>query len=100
MTPLGLTSSLPFVTMPQTKPAQLGQTSPFQPISAHWGMADPAKATGTEAEINLAFQHAYGVLKNRLTAFVALPASELSAISLQREVDAIAVTSPTPQEAP
>ncbi|MFY9319388.1 ArsR family transcriptional regulator [Lentibacter algarum] len=73
---------------------------PNQPISAHWGMADPAKATGTEAEINLAFQHAYGVLKNRLTAFVALPASELSAISLQREVDAIAVTSPTPQEAP
>ena len=73
---------------------------PNQPITAHWGMVDPAKETGTEAEVNLAFQHAYGVLKNRLTAFVALPASELSAISLQREVDAIAVTSPTPQEAP
>lgn len=71
---------------------------PGQPISAHWGMADPAKATGTEAEINLAFQQAYGVLKNRLTAFIALPLSELSAISLQSEVDAIALSTTSTTE--
>ena len=71
---------------------------PGQPISAHWGMADPAKATGTDAEVNLAFRQAYGVLKNRLTGFVALPVSELSAISLQREIDQIARDRPSPKK--
>lgn len=71
---------------------------PGQPISAHWGMADPSKASGTEAELNLAYQQAYGILKNRLSAFVALPMSQLSAISLQREVDAIASAPPTGPE--
>ena len=70
-------------------------TWPGQPISAHWGMADPVKATGTQAEINLAFQQAYGVLKNRLTGFVALPVTTLSAISLQREIDQIARDTPS-----
>ena len=43
-----------------------------QPISAHWGMPDPVKAEGTEAQKSLAFQQAYGALRNRILAFTAL----------------------------
>lgn len=60
-----------------------------QPISAHWGMADPVKATGKDAEKRLAFQHAYGLLRNRLRAFAALPLATLDKVSLQREFDAL-----------
>ncbi|WP_417701453.1 helix-turn-helix domain-containing protein [Pseudophaeobacter sp.] len=61
-----------------------------QPISAHWGMPDPVKATGTEAQKSLAFQQAYGVLHRRLRAFAALPLQQLDLISLQHAVDGIA----------
>ena len=61
-----------------------------QPISGHWGVADPAKATGSDAEQNLAFQQAYGLLKNRILAFVALPFETLDRVSLQQAVDGIA----------
>lgn len=64
-----------------------------QPISAHWGMPDPAKATGTDAEQSLAFHQAYGVLRHRLIAFAALPFQQLNQISLQHAVDEIAHTS-------
>ncbi|WP_071674016.1 arsenate reductase/protein-tyrosine-phosphatase family protein [Nioella nitratireducens] len=60
-----------------------------QPLSAHWGMPDPVKATGTEAEQRLAFQLAYGALKNRITLFTALPLDALDRISLQGEIDSI-----------
>jgi len=60
-----------------------------QPVSAHWGMPDPVKATGTDAEKKLAFQQAYGALKNRITAFAALPIDTLDRISLQTAVDEI-----------
>ncbi len=60
-----------------------------QPISAHWGMPDPVKVEGTDAEKSLAFQHAYGALRNRITAFTALPFDSLDRISLQKAVDDI-----------
>ena len=63
-----------------------------QPVSAHWGMPDPVKAVGTEAERNLAFHQAYGALQNRIRAFAALPIAALDRISLQKAVDAIAQT--------
>ena len=62
-----------------------------QPISAHWGMPDPAKATGTDAEKALAFQAAYGTLLNRLRAFAALPVESLDRISLQNAVDRLSL---------
>lgn len=65
---------------------------PGQPISAHWGTPDPVKAMGTEAERMLAFQHAYGMLRNRITAFAALPLDALDRISLQHALDDIART--------
>ena len=63
-----------------------------QPVSAHWGMPDPVKAEGTEAQKSLAFQQAYGALQNRIRAFAALPIASLDRISLQKAVDAIAQT--------
>lgn len=60
-----------------------------QPVSAHWGMPDPVTAEGTDAEKKLAFQQAYGALKNRIAAFAALPIETLDRISLQAAVDEI-----------
>jgi ArsR family transcriptional regulator, arsenate/arsenite/antimonite-responsive transcriptional repressor / arsenate reductase (thioredoxin) len=62
---------------------------PGQPITAHWGLPDPVKATGTEAERALAFKNTYRALHRRLSAFVELPFASLDRISLQRRLDAI-----------
>ncbi|MFP4275052.1 MAG: helix-turn-helix domain-containing protein [Paracoccaceae bacterium] len=62
---------------------------PGQPVSAHWGMPDPVKAEGTEAQKSIAFQQAYGALRNRIRAFTALPFASLDRISLQKAVDDI-----------
>jgi len=63
-----------------------------QPVSAHWGMPDPVKAEGTDAQKSLAFHQAYGALRNRIVAFAALPIASLDRISLQRAVDDIGRT--------
>ena len=65
-----------------------------QPVSGHWGMPDPVKAEGTDAEKALAFQHAYGALRGRIEAFVALPVESLDRIALQSAVDEIGRTTP------
>lgn len=62
---------------------------PGQPITGHWGMPDPVKATGTDAEKALVFAQTYAALRRRITAFVALPFASLSRLSLQSRVDAI-----------
>jgi len=64
-----------------------------QPVSGHWGMVDPVKATGTDAEQSLAFQNAYGALKRRIEAFTSLPVESLDRIALQTAVDDIGRTS-------
>ncbi|KAA8616477.1 arsenate reductase/protein-tyrosine-phosphatase family protein [Salipiger aestuarii] len=68
---------------------------PGQPISAHWGLPDPVKATGTEAEQMLAFQQVFGMLRHRLTAFTALPLKTLDRISLQHALDDLALSHDT-----
>jgi len=60
-----------------------------QPMTAHWGMPGPVKAEGTEAEKVLAFQRAYGALRNRIIAFNALPLETIGRMSLQNAVDDI-----------
>lgn len=60
-----------------------------QPISAHWGLPDPVKANGTEAEKRLAFQQTFGAMYNRIRAFAALPIASLDRVSLQARVDEI-----------
>ncbi len=62
---------------------------PGQPITGHWGLPDPVKATGTEAEKALVFARTYGGLRQRIMAFVELPFDSLNRISLQSRVDAI-----------
>jgi protein-tyrosine-phosphatase/DNA-binding transcriptional ArsR family regulator len=62
---------------------------PGQPITGHWGMPDPVKATGTDAEKALVFAQTYAALRRRISAFVALPFDSLSRLSLQSRVDAI-----------
>jgi protein-tyrosine-phosphatase/DNA-binding transcriptional ArsR family regulator len=62
---------------------------PGQPITGHWGMPNPVKATGTDAERALVFAQTYAALRRRIMAFVALPFESLSQLSLQSRVDAI-----------
>jgi protein-tyrosine-phosphatase len=62
---------------------------PGQPMSAHWGVPDPVKAEGTEAEKRLAFTEAYRMLNNRISAFINLPLSSLDRLSLKRKLDDI-----------
>ena len=63
-------------------PAWSGQT-----ITAHWGMPDPVKVAGTDAEKSLAFQQTYGALHNRMVGLTALPIASLDRLSLQQAVD-------------
>ncbi|MBS0124970.1 metalloregulator ArsR/SmtB family transcription factor [Thetidibacter halocola] len=65
---------------------------PGQPITGHWGQPDPVRATGTEAERQLAFQQVYGALRNRIAAFAALPFDSLDRVSLQARVDTLGQT--------
>ena len=62
---------------------------PGQPMTAHWGVPDPAEATGTEAEIALAFKDAYRMLFQRIGVFTALPIRSLDQLSLQTRLKEI-----------
>ena len=64
-------------------------TWPGQPVSGHWGMPDPVKAEGTNAEKRLAFHQTYGALHNRIMAFSALSFESLDRGPLQKRVDEI-----------
>jgi len=62
---------------------------PGKPSKAHWGVPDPAAATGNDAEIGLAFADAYRMLKQRIDLFVDLPLDKLDAASLKQKLSAI-----------
>ena len=62
---------------------------PGQPLTAHWGIPDPVKAQGTDAEKGLAFAKAYGELRRRIIAFASLPFAELEKVALQQKLDQI-----------
>jgi protein-tyrosine-phosphatase len=62
---------------------------PGQPMTAHWGVPDPAATDGTEAERHLAFADAYRMLNNRISIFVSLPLRSLDRLSLQKRLDEI-----------
>jgi protein-tyrosine-phosphatase len=75
---------------------------PGQPMTAHWGIPDPAEATGTPAEKALAFKDAYRLLERRLGIFTSLPLRSLDHLSLQNKLrdigrmDGAAVKAPEP----
>jgi arsenate reductase len=69
---------------------------PGQPMTAHWGIPDPAEAKGNEAEIRLAFADALRMLTNRINIFISLPMRSLGQLALQKELDAIGKTTEVP----
>ncbi|MEW6454173.1 MAG: arsenate reductase ArsC [Pseudomonadota bacterium] len=69
-----------------------GEACPFwpgQPMTAHWGVPDPAEATGSPAEIAMAFKDAYRMLHQRIAVFTALPIKSLDTLSLQAKLKEI-----------
>ena len=62
---------------------------PGQPITAHWGVPDPAAVDSSEVEQWQAFRDTFRVLENRIKIFVALPIAALDRMSLARRVEAI-----------
>ena len=69
-----------------------GEVCPFwpgQPMTAHWGVADPAAMHGTPEEIARAFRDAYTVLDRRIGLFLALPLETLADLNLRRELASI-----------
>jgi arsenate reductase len=62
---------------------------PGQPMTAHWGIPDPAAATGTPEEIARAFRDAFVVLDRRIGLFLSLPLATLDQFAIKREVDNI-----------
>jgi arsenate reductase len=67
---------------------------PGNPVSANWGVPDPAAADGSEAEVYLAFEDSYRTLRNRISLFTALPSSALISSSIQARVDQIGRSEP------
>jgi arsenate reductase (thioredoxin) len=59
---------------------------PGQPMTAHWGIPDPAEATGSPAEVALAFKDAYRMLHQRIGIFTMLPLRSLDRLSLQSKL--------------
>ena len=62
---------------------------PGQPMTAHWGIADPAAAKGTPEEIARAFRDAFTVLDRRIGLFLSLPLATLEDMAIKREIDQI-----------
>ena len=59
---------------------------PGQPMTAHWGVPDPAEATGSEAEIALAFKDTYRMLNQRIDIFISLPLRSLDQLTLKKRL--------------
>jgi arsenate reductase len=62
---------------------------PGQPMTAHWGLPDPVKAAGTDAEKAFAFDDCFRMLNQRISIFVSLPIENLSKLSLQKQLEDI-----------
>ena len=65
---------------------------PGKPITAHWGVADPAAVEGSDEEKRKAFALAFKLLHRRISLFASLPLAKLDAMTIKREVDAIGGT--------
>ena len=72
---------------------------PGQPITAHWGVPDPAAVHGSEADVERAFREAFIILDRRISLFLCLPLKSLDGLALKRELDSIGQTAtPVPRE--
>ena len=62
---------------------------PGQPMTAHWGVPDPAAVRGSKEEIERAFRDAFFLLDRRIDLFLSLPLSTLDALAIKNKIDAI-----------
>jgi arsenate reductase len=62
---------------------------PGQPMTAHWGVPDPATVIGTPEEIDRAFREAFITLGRRITLFLSLPLARLDSLAIKKEIDRI-----------
>lgn len=62
---------------------------PGQPMTAHWGVPDPAAVKGSPEEIERAFREAFMILDRRISLFLCLPLSTLGQLAIQKEIDRI-----------
>lgn len=62
---------------------------PGQPMTAHWGVPDPAAVKGTPDEVERAFRDAFLMLDRRITIFLCLPLASLDKLALQKEINRI-----------
>ena len=67
---------------------------PGQPVSAHWGFADPAEVEGKEAVIRAAFANTYREIATRIEVFTSLPLETLDRLALERKLDEIGASPP------
>ena len=72
---------------------------PGQPITAHWGVPDPAAVHGSEADVERVFREAFIILDRRISLFLCLPLKSLDGLALKSELDSIGQTAtPVPHE--
>jgi len=62
---------------------------PGQPLTAHWGIPDPAAVTGTPEVVERAFRDAFTILQRRIDLFLCLPLASLQQLAIQKEIDQI-----------
>jgi arsenate reductase len=62
---------------------------PGQPMTAHWGVPDPAEPRGSDADVQKAFREAFFILERRISLFLCLPFKALDGLALKRELDQI-----------
>jgi arsenate reductase (thioredoxin) len=62
---------------------------PGQPMTAHWGIPDPAAVKGTDEQVQKAFREAFFLLERRISLFLSLPHATLDRLSLKKEIDSI-----------
>jgi arsenate reductase len=62
---------------------------PGHPMTAHWGVPDPAEVTGTPEQIARAYRHAFTLLDRRIQLFLSLPLSTLNDMAIKQEIDRI-----------
>jgi arsenate reductase len=62
---------------------------PGQPMTAHWGIPDPAAVKGTDEEIDRAFRDAFVILERRISLFLSLPLSTLQQLAIQKQIEEI-----------
>ena len=69
--------------------AEICPVWPGQPVTAHWGIPDPANVAGSAQEVERAFRDAFVTLGRRIDLFLSLPLGKLDALAVKKEVDRI-----------